>query len=176
MSLLVAATLIPALVQVEQFGMAQCPMTSTLTTHFFNGCIKGGRGIAPIVNFTLNMVGGTSGGLINNSSDTKSFHGSQEITAEKYFLCARQLEPNLGIGSYQWLNFTNCMNGYAGIGICVLGYLPHEIEGTAKTCAEAHGINWAALDACQAGPQGDALFKASEYYTDGESSHAPGSN
>eukprot|EP01046_Picozoa_sp_COSAG06_P032954 COSAG06_NODE_3330_length_5494_cov_6.154402_3_plen_65_part_00 len=27
-----------ALVQVEQFGMAQCPMTSTLTTDFWNDC------------------------------------------------------------------------------------------------------------------------------------------
>ena len=27
------------LVQVEQFGMAQCPMTSTLTTNFFDRCM-----------------------------------------------------------------------------------------------------------------------------------------
>lgn len=27
-----------ALVSVEQFGMAQCPMTSTLTTDFWNDC------------------------------------------------------------------------------------------------------------------------------------------
>ena len=27
-----------SLVQVEQFGMAQCPMTSTLTTDFWNDC------------------------------------------------------------------------------------------------------------------------------------------
>ena len=60
-----------------------------------------GHGIKEIVNYTLNMVGGTSGGLIDNTSDSKSFHGAQEITAEKYFLCARQLEPNLGIGTYQ---------------------------------------------------------------------------
>jgi len=29
-----------ALVQVEQFGMAQCPMTSTLTTDFWNDCAR----------------------------------------------------------------------------------------------------------------------------------------
>ena len=65
------------------------------------------------MNYTLNMVGGTSGGLIDNTSDSKSFHGAQEITAEKYFLCARQLEPNLGIGTYQvscpFNSFRSCL-------------------------------------------------------------------
>ena len=54
-----------------------------------------------LVNYTLNMVGGTSGGPIDNTTDTKSFHGDQEIVAEKYILCAREMEPNQGIGSYQ---------------------------------------------------------------------------
>ena len=38
-----AATVVDAasaLVQVEQFGMAQCPMTSTLTTDFWNDCAR----------------------------------------------------------------------------------------------------------------------------------------
>jgi len=73
-----------ALVQVEQFGMAQCPMTSTLTTNFYDRCFTNGHGIADAVNYTLNMVGGTSGGLIDNTTDNKSFHGDQEIVAEKY--------------------------------------------------------------------------------------------
>jgi hypothetical protein len=161
-------TLAQSLVRVEQFGMAQCPMTSLLTTEFFNRCLRDGRGIKSHVNYTLNMVGGTSGGLIDNTSDTKSFHGSQEITAEKYFLCAREHEgPNQGIGTYNWVNFTACMNGYAGIGICTY-YLPHEMEGHAQTCAEAHGIDWHTLDTCANSPEGDRLFRASEYYTDGE--------
>ena len=70
----------------------------------------GGRAAAPgikeLVNYTLNMVGGGSGGLIDNSSSAKSFHGDQEIVAEKYFLCARDQEPSNGLGTYQWVNFT----------------------------------------------------------------------
>ena len=34
-----------ALVQVEQYGMAQCPMTSTLTSDFFEDCFDHGKGI-----------------------------------------------------------------------------------------------------------------------------------
>eukprot|EP00937_MAST-01D_sp_MAST-1D-sp2_P004804 g4804.t1 len=166
---LLAALLSPgaALVQVEQFGMAQCPMTSLLTSDFFGRCFQNGHGIAEVVNYTLNMVGGAGGGLIDNTTDSKSFHGDQEIVAEKYFLCARQLEPELGIGTYQWLNFTNCMNGYGGIGICTL-YLPNQIENKAQLCAAAHGFDWTTMDACAKGAEGDALFKASEYFTDSE--------
>ena len=72
-----------SLVTVEQFGMAQCPMTTTLTSDFFDRCIQGGRGIAEIVNFTLNMVAGPDCGPIDNTTEGKSFHGDQEIVAEK---------------------------------------------------------------------------------------------
>jgi hypothetical protein len=136
-------------------------------TGFYNTCLKEGTGIKEIVNYTLNMVGGTSGGLIDSSSDDKSFHGNQEIVAEKYFLCARQLEADLGIGTYNWVNFTSCMNGWEGIAICTY-YLPKEVPNAAKKCAANHSIDWDALDACANGAQGDALFKASEYYTDSE--------
>lgn len=156
-----------ALVQVEQFGMAQCPMTTTLTTAFFDSCLTNGHGVKDLVNYTLNMVGGAKGGLIDNTTDGKSFHGAQEIVAEKYQLCARAQEPSSGLGSYQWVNYTSCMNGYKGIAICTM-YLPHEIQDVAKTCAEAHGFDWAPLDACASGAEGAALFKASEYYTDSE--------
>ena len=150
-------------------------MTSTLLSDFWGRCFENGHGVAQVVNYTLNMVGGTSGGLIDNTSDTKSFHGDQEIVAEKYFLCARQLEPNLGLGTYQWVNFSNCMNGYDGIGICA-DYLPNQIEKKAQTCAEAHGFDWQTLDACRQGAEGDALFKASEYYVDAEMRRFKASN
>ena len=44
-----------ALVSVEQFGMAQCPWTSTLTSTFVDECLERGVGIAPLINYTLNM-------------------------------------------------------------------------------------------------------------------------
>lgn len=43
-----------------------------------------GKGIAPLVNYTLSMVGGAHGGILDNSSSNpwnKSFHGDQEIVA-----------------------------------------------------------------------------------------------
>ena len=59
------------------------------------------------------------------------------------------------------------MNGYLGIAICTY-YFPKEIDAKAKTCAEAHGFDFGTLSACVQGEEGDKLFKASEYYTDGE--------
>ena len=76
------------LVQVEQFGMAQCPMTSTLTTDFWNDCFVHGKGVAESVNYTLNMVGGTHGGAVDNSSWNKSFHGDQEVRMAQTFRSA----------------------------------------------------------------------------------------
>ena len=55
------------------------------------------QGIKDIVNYTLNMVGGSHGGPINQSDSgswNKSFHGDQEIVAEQYQLCARELEQS----------------------------------------------------------------------------------
>ena len=48
--------------------MAQCPMTSTLTTDFWNDCFVHGVGISGLVNYTLNMVGGSNGGPVRLSS------------------------------------------------------------------------------------------------------------
>ena len=48
--------------------MAQCPMTSTLTTDFWNDCFVHGVGISGLVNYTLNMVGGSNGGPVCLSS------------------------------------------------------------------------------------------------------------
>ena len=64
------------------------------------------------------MVSGKSGGN-NYTAGQPSFHGSQEIVAEKYQLCAREMEPHFGVGhGFQWVNFTSCMNGFKGIAIC----------------------------------------------------------
>jgi hypothetical protein len=41
-----------------------------------------------------------------------------------------------------------------------------EIEHQAQTCADAHGFDWGKLNSCANGAEGDALFVASEYYTD----------
>ena len=71
-------------------------MTSTLLSDFWGRCFENGHGVAQVVNYTLNMVGGTSGGLIDNTSDTKSFHGDQEIVAEKYLRARGSWSRTLG--------------------------------------------------------------------------------
>ena len=156
-----------ALVQVEQFGMAQCPMTSTLTTDFFNDCFVHGSGIAGVVNYTLNMVSGSHGGPIspNSTGDwNSSFHGDQEIVADKFQLCSRAMEQRTdpttasSAGGHQWVNFTSCLNGYQGIAICTY-YFPHQITDSAKICAEATGFNWRDLLACVEGAMGTKLYK-----------------
>ena len=112
------------LVTVEQFGMSQCPMTTSWTSDFFHRCLDNNNGLSSKINFTLNMVAGRVGGPVNSSTDTESFHGPQEVVADKYQLCARALEPNDGLGSYptayQWVNYTSCMNGLDGVGIVAM--------------------------------------------------------
>ena len=60
-----------------------------------------GKGIAESVNYTLSMVGGAHGGPVDNTSWNKSFHGDQEIVADKYQLCARHIEAQPIIPTYQ---------------------------------------------------------------------------
>jgi len=43
-----------------------------------------------------------------------------QMLVERYLLCARQQEPDFGLGTFQWVNFTSCMNGYKGIAICTM--------------------------------------------------------
>jgi hypothetical protein len=123
-----------------------------------------GKGIAESVNYTLNMVGGSHGGPVDNTSWNKSFHGDQEIVADKYQLCARHVEPQPVVPTYQWVNFTNCLNGYKGIAICTY-YFPDQIQDNAKICAEATGMDWSALNDCATGDVGTELYKASVFYT-----------
>ena len=51
-------------VKLEQFGMVQCPMTSTWLNHFHSTCLVYGQGIDKIVDFTEQFVGGTHGGPV----------------------------------------------------------------------------------------------------------------
>lgn len=119
------------LVNVEQFAMSQCPMTSTWFNAFQKFCLIEGT-IMPITNFSQSMVGGTSGGAVTEDTWNSSFHGYQEVVGDMYFLCARQHEdvPSLSM-KYQWTNFVSCMNGDDGlVGIAL-------IPGNARRCAEA---------------------------------------
>jgi hypothetical protein len=52
--LAVAASSQAKLVEVEQYGMMQCPMTTTLLADFFDRCFVGGHGVAEVSN--ENMV------------------------------------------------------------------------------------------------------------------------
>jgi len=162
---LLAGSLASPLVKVEQFGMAQCPWTSTLTTTFYNECLVNGN-VAPLINYTLNMVGGKKGGA-NYTPGQDSFHGGQEITAERYQLCARELEPGFGVPAWRWVNFTSCMNGFKGIAICT-EYSDAKITSTAQKCAAKVGFDWAELESCANSTVGEALYEASATFTSDE--------
>jgi hypothetical protein len=164
---LTAAAAAASLVTVEQFGMSQCPMTTSWTTEFFDRCFEHGTGIKGAVNFTLNMVAGLEGGPVNSTTAAESFHGPQEVVADKYQLCARAIEPKFGLDSYGWVNFTACMNGADGIAIVALS-TTGEVTLQARKCALEHGIDWQKLAACATGAQGAALFNSSAWYTSGE--------
>jgi len=119
------------------------------------------------INFTLNMVAGRVGGRVNSSTDTESFHGPQEVVADKYQLCARALEPNGGLGSYQWVNYTACMNGIDGVGIVAMSSIK-EITELARKCATKHRLDWPSLSTCATGAHGASLFNRSAWYTSDE--------
>ena len=156
-----------SLVTVDQFGMSQCPMTTTWTTNFFHQCLELGTGIATVANFTLNIVAGLEGGPVNSTTDAESFHGPQEVAADTYQLCARAIESEFGVGSYQWVNFTACMNGADGIAIVALSTM-EEITLLAHKCASEHGFDWRTLSACATGARGASLFNNSAWYTSDE--------
>lgn len=138
------------LVQVEQFAMAQCPMTSSWFNHFTKFCLRDGTGIRDIVNFTQSFVGGKHGGHVTNETWNSSFHGDQEIVADKYMLCAKHLDAsNDGLG---WTDMVFCMNGADGItGIA-------EMPGNAERCSKTTGKDFVALQECASGPQGENLY------------------
>ena len=55
-------------VPVEQFGMCQCPMTSSWFSAFFDSCLKSRPEMQKLVNFTQQYVGGVLGGPVNAST------------------------------------------------------------------------------------------------------------
>ena len=87
-------------VQVQQFGMCQCPMTSTWFSAFFDGCLKGKPSMMELVNFTQFYVGGKHGGHVTSATWNSSFHGYDEVMGDRFQLCAKEL----GQGA-AWLKF-----------------------------------------------------------------------
>jgi hypothetical protein len=138
-------------------------MTTSWTSEFFDRCLDRGN-LKGIANFSLNMVGGVEGGPVNSTTDTMSFHGYQEVLADKYQLCARESEADYGVGTYRWVNFTACMNGLDGVAVVALSSIP-EISLQARKCALEHDFQWEALSACATGTQGATLFNSSVWYT-----------
>jgi hypothetical protein len=141
-------------VQVQQFGMCQCPMTSTWFTAFYDGCLKGRPNMLQIVNFTQFYVGGKHGGHVTSATWNASFHGYDEVMGDRYQLCAKEL----GQGA-AWLEFEACQNGVGGA--AGIGDIPQNSE----RCAKQAAIDWTQLSTCATGEHGLALFKNSVYYT-----------
>eukprot|EP01051_Picozoa_sp_SAG22_P004368 SAG22_NODE_231_length_14551_cov_22.298090_18_plen_357_part_00 len=145
-------------VVVQQFGMCQCPMTSTWFSTFYDACLKDKPHMLGAVNFTQFYVGGKKGGPVTEQTWNSSFHGYEEVVGDIYQLCARQLDETAH--KTKWLEFEACANG--GLD-GILGI--EEIPKNSARCAKAAGLDFAALHACAAGGAGLAMFKASVFYT-----------
>ena len=74
----------PSPVHVEQYGMCQCPMTSSWFSTFYDSCLKGNPAMLKLVNFTQYYIGGKVGGKINATTWNSSFHGYGEVIGDRY--------------------------------------------------------------------------------------------
>jgi hypothetical protein len=142
---------------VQQFGMCQCPMTSSWFTAFYDGCLKSRPAMQKLVRFSQHYVGGTEGGPVNGSTWNSSFHGYDEVMGDRYQLCARDLDPRPP--HTKWLGFEACQNGLGG----VVGIV--DIPRNSKKCAWQAGLGWEALRACAEGERGLELYHSSVLFT-----------
>jgi hypothetical protein len=152
-------------VQVQQFGMSQCPLTSSWFSAFYDGCLRGKPGMLALVNFSQSFVGGTNGGPVNASTWNSSFHGYDEVVGDRYQLCARELDPEPPHA--KWLAFERCQNGVAGA--AGIGAIPKNSE----KCAKRADIEYSALRACAEGERGLALYRDSVFFTQEHCARAP---
>lgn len=147
-------------VLVEQYGMVQCPMTSTWFNMFWKFCLTDGAGLRELVDFQEYFVGGKSGGPVTNATWNSSFHGYQEVIGDSYHLCARDQAPNASDISKNmtFLDFEACMNGD---GVTGIAFIPKNAE----KCAHAHGLDYPRLKACAEGASGNKMYHDSVWHT-----------
>mmetsp|Transcript_67128 Transcript_67128/g.158390 ORF Transcript_67128/g.158390 Transcript_67128/m.158390 type:complete len:248 (+) Transcript_67128:34-777(+) len=147
-------------VLIEQFGMVQCPLTSTWLNFFWKHCIVDGAGIAESVTFQEYFVGGKHGGPVTNATWNTSFHGPGEILGDKFHLCARAQSRNATLDkNHTWLDFEACMNGKDGL--FGIGDIPKD----AKPCAAQVGLDFDALSTCANGDEGTQMYHDSVWHT-----------
>ena len=154
----VPATAPAAMVQVEQFGMCQCPMTTTWFSAFYDACLKHRPAMLALVNFTQFYVGGKHGGHVDAATWNSSFHGYGEVMGDRFQLCAKEQLGGAG-GAAAWLAFEACQNGIGGA--AGIGDIPQNSE----KCAAKAALDWPLLRACATGDAGLALFRRSVFYT-----------
>ena len=94
-------------VNVVQFVMAKCPMTTTLHNAFSKDIMN--TSLREMVNFTQTFVGGDIGeGPVNESNWMHCFHGPSECDGHKYMLCAAHVcKQHSKYFDYQWFDMVS---------------------------------------------------------------------
>ena len=151
-------------VEVIQFSMTQCPMTSTWLNHFWKFCLTDGDNIGNVVDFKVYSVGGSSGGSVTNATWNKSFHGPQEIVADKYELCAQHITGSNY--NYTWVSFMACANGNLGVSIW-------DLPGDMPSCAAKFWppATVSKIESCVNSSLGTQLFHDSVFRTSAAGIH-----
>eukprot|EP00729_Bicosta_minor_P009996 gene9997-16505_t len=177
-------------VQVTQFVMAKCPMSTSLHLDFAR-TVMSHKDLRTEVEFVQSFVGGPVGeGPVNETNWMQCFHGDSECKGHTTMLCAKQVNANLAataaetandakatdgksIDSYAWFDMVTCMNcGGPGYNITSCNGIEGVTYGTkesipedARACAASVGLPWKEIDACATSPTGAALLKASHFKT-----------
>lgn len=88
--LIAAAPGEPAQVQIIQFVMAKCPMTTSLHLDLARS-VMSVDALRGRVNFTQSFVGGPVGeGPVNDTNWQQCFHGASECKGHATMLCAKR--------------------------------------------------------------------------------------
>jgi hypothetical protein len=128
------------LVQVDLFVMSKCPDASVCESLFLNVIKQVGN----ITDLRVNYIAKNSGGSF------QCMHGNSECIGNIQQLCVTQLYPK----DYAWFNFVTCQDE-----------TQFNIPNNAQSCASRQNLNWANINTCANGDQGQKLFKDSVAYT-----------
>eukprot|EP00040_Diaphanoeca_grandis_P026917 m.151821 g.151821 ORF g.151821 m.151821 type:complete len:268 (-) comp30782_c0_seq1:192-995(-) len=175
-------------VQVTQFVMAKCPMTTSLHVNFAR-TVMSNPALRRVVNFTQSFVGGPVGeGPVNETNWMYCYHGDSECVGHTTMLCAKEANRRMNldlmktknieiksnvIDEYAWFDMVTCMNcGGPGFNITscegiegVTYNNPKGIPENAQVCAESVGLEFELIDECVKGIEGRQLLKASHFHT-----------
>jgi hypothetical protein len=162
-----AAPTVAGTVMITHYSDAQCPCSARVPSDAKKTFLDN-PDFAGQVDFTQYFVGS----LTKNVH--KCIHGEAECVAQRHFACAQNMSTVKKLShldSSKWLDFEACSYGVCTNCPAIEGkhcpcanytnFQDFEHNDIMKNCAAKVGLDWAQLNACGTGPQGDALMAAS---------------